>query len=100
MARRQKGKLHTSAVEERIAGDEKRVGPLAREGRKGRIDFAAGAGVDDLDLQAHGAGSRFHVSHSGSALAALAGLTSTRDTSGVGNQLAQELQPLCVQLCR
>jgi hypothetical protein len=32
---------------------------------EGGIDLAAGVGVDDLDLQSHGAGGRFHVSQHG-----------------------------------
>jgi superfamily I DNA/RNA helicase len=38
-----------------IAYDEEGLGPLARKSRKGRVDLAAGAGLEDLDLQRHGA---------------------------------------------
>ena len=41
--RRQLGQLDTPAGEERIGADEQGVGPLALNGRKGRIDLAAGA---------------------------------------------------------
>ena len=55
MARRERRKLDAPADEERIGGDEEGVGPVTHEGGKGRLDFAAGAGVEDLDLQSDGA---------------------------------------------
>ena len=77
--------------------DEEGIGPLAREGCEGRIDLAACAGVEDLDLQPDGARSRFARPSVISAIGTLAGLTSkaTRTTRA---QLAQESEPLCVQL--
>ena len=62
MVPRQQRQLDTPGVEEGIAADEERVGSLAHKSREGRIDLAAGAGADDLDLQSHGAGRQFHVS--------------------------------------
>ena len=44
----------------------------AHKSCEGRIDLTASAGVEHLDLQPHGAGSRCHVSQR-----SLAGLTST-----------------------
>ena len=64
--------------------DEKGVGPLAHKGCEGRIDLAAGAGVEDLDLQPDGASRRFHVSQRGLGIAALAGLTSTAMRAAAG----------------
>ena len=46
VARRQMDQLDTPAVQEGFAADEKGVGPLARKSREGRIDLAAGAGVE------------------------------------------------------
>jgi hypothetical protein len=57
--------LDTPAGEERVGTDEKSVGPLARERCKHSFDFLAGSGIEDLNLQPHGAGSRFQVSQRG-----------------------------------
>jgi hypothetical protein len=57
MARRERRKLDPSADEERIGRDEQGVGPVAHEGGEGRLDFAAGAGVEDLNLQSDSASS-------------------------------------------
>src|SRR5262249_48091838 len=65
MAPRQEDELDTPSVEECVVADEEGVGALARNSREGRIDLAAGTGVEDLDLQSHGAGRRFHVSPCG-----------------------------------
>jgi hypothetical protein len=43
--------LDTSAEEKTIAADEQRIGALARETSEGRINLAAGAGVEDLDCR-------------------------------------------------
>src|SRR5215831_12718083 len=45
--------VDTPAGEKGVGVDEKCVGPLAHKSCESRIDFAAGAGVDDLDLQPH-----------------------------------------------
>jgi len=42
-------------AEERIAGNKQGVGLLGHKSGQGRIDLAAGAGVEDLGLQADGA---------------------------------------------
>ena len=55
MARRERRKLDAPADEERVGGDEEGVGPVAHEGGEGRLDLAAGAGVEDLNLQSEGA---------------------------------------------
>src|SRR5262249_41976214 len=47
---RQSGKLHASAVEEKLGGDEQRFGTLARHRGESRIDLAAVARVEDLDF--------------------------------------------------
>jgi hypothetical protein len=65
MARGQGGELHPPAGEEAVAANEECVGPLACEGCESRIDLAAGADVEDLDLQTDRAGSRLHVAHRG-----------------------------------
>jgi hypothetical protein len=45
-----------------FTANEKAVGALARKCCEGRVDLTAGAGFEHLDLQPHGAGSRFRVS--------------------------------------
>jgi hypothetical protein len=55
IARRQVCKLYPPDGEIGVATDKKRLGPLARDRCKSRIDFAAGAGVEDLNLQPDGA---------------------------------------------
>ena len=54
MARRERRKLDAPAGEERVGCDEEGVGPVAHEGGEGCFDLAAGAGVEDLNLQSHG----------------------------------------------
>jgi len=56
------GKLKPPAAEKCILANEEGVGPLPHKSCEGRIDLAAGASVEGLDLQPHGAGSGFRVS--------------------------------------
>ena len=86
------------AVEKGVAGDEKGVRPLAHKRCEGRIDLAAGAGVEDLDLQPHGASSRFHVSQCALGIRGIGRIDEHGHASRCGHQLTQELQPLCHQL--
>ena len=55
------------------------------------------AGVEDLDLQPHGARSRFHVSQRDLGVS-IGRIDEHGHSSGCGHQLTQELQPLCRQL--
>src|SRR5262249_46460309 len=75
--------LNTPSCEIAIRTDEEGVGPFVHESCESRIDLAAGAGVKDLDLHPHGAGSRFDISQRGLGKGP-AGLTSavTRVTPG------------------
>ena len=84
MARRQMGQMDTPAGEKRAAADEQRVGPLARKSHEGCIDLAAGAGVEHLDLQPHGAGRHFHVPQRGLGNRHSAGLSSTATRVAAG----------------
>src|SRR5262249_35004186 len=65
MARCQENELDAPTAQESVAADEEGIGPLAHNACEGRIDLTAGAGTEDLDLQPHGTGSRFHLSQSG-----------------------------------
>src|SRR5262249_4109675 len=55
--------LDAPADEKGIAADQEGVGALAHKRCESRIDLSAGAGVENLDLQSHGASSRFRFSH-------------------------------------
>ncbi len=84
MARRQVGQLDTPSGEEGAGADEEGVGPLAHKRREGRIDLAAGAGVEDLicSPRARAAGSTsLNVV---SVIVGLAGLTSTATRVAAG----------------
>jgi hypothetical protein len=57
-----------------------------------------GAGVEDLDLQADGASSPFHVSQRSFGIGSIGRIDEHCHTSHAGHQLTQEFQPLCHQL--
>jgi hypothetical protein len=65
---------------------------------EGRVNLAAGAGVNDLDLQTDGASSRFHVSQCGFLSRSIGRIDEHGNTREAGYQLTQELQALCRQL--
>src|SRR5262249_61926177 len=90
VVRRQVDQLGTPAVKKDVDADEDRVGPLVRKSGEGRIDLAAGAGVEDLDLQSHCAGGRLHVSQRG--------LRSR--SKGRSEEHTSELQSLTNLVCR
>jgi|SRR5580700_9386417 hypothetical protein len=69
--RRQESYLDTPCGKEWAGADEEGVGPLAHNGREGRIDLPTGAGVEHLDLQPHGARSPFRVFHDGPGIRSL-----------------------------
>jgi hypothetical protein len=85
MARHQ---LNTPTAEKGIGADEERVRALARERCEGRIDLAAGAGADDLDLQPHGSGGRLHVFHRGLGAHRIGRIDKYGHTRCSGHQLA------------
>src|SRR5438046_9309172 len=62
VARRQCSKLDVPAVEECVAGDEEGVGTVTQERVEGRVDLAAGTGVENLSLQSDSACSIRHIS--------------------------------------
>src|SRR5262245_33965172 len=81
-----------------IDADEDGFGPLSHESGEGRIDLAAGAGVEDLDLKPHSAGGRLHLPQRGFRRRSIGRIDEHRDTSRSGYYLTQEFQPLCGQL--
>ena len=98
MARRHVGKLHAPSYKKCILADKESVGPLAPKNCEGRVDLAAGAGVENLDLQSHRASSRFHIPQRGLRIGRIRRIYEHGYTSHSGHHLSQELQPLCRQL--
>jgi hypothetical protein len=72
----------TAQGERLVGADIEGVRPIARKTCEDCIDLTTVAGVEDLDLQAHGAGGGFDASYCG--LAGLAGLTRTAIRVAVG----------------
>jgi hypothetical protein len=54
--------LDAPAREEHVASDVQGIGAVAHEGGEGRFDFATGAGLEDLNLQADCTGGVRYVS--------------------------------------
>ena len=98
MARREVNQLDTPAGDEGVRANEQGVGPLAHESCEGRFDLPAGAGLENLDLQSHGASSRFHVSQRGLCIRSIGRIDKHGNAGGSGHKLAQESEPLCGQL--
>src|SRR5438876_7007945 len=86
VTRRERRKLDAPAREEDITSDEQGVGAIAHEGGEGRLDLAAGAGVEDLNLQSHCTGGFRYVSYC--ALGSRVGrIDEHGDANGLGHQL-------------
>src|SRR5262249_202821 len=98
MPRRHVGKLQPPADEKYILADKEGVGPLSHKSRECVIDFTAGTGVEDLDLQSDGAGSRFQVSQRRLRIQNVGRIDEHGHTSRPGHQFTQEFQPLRRQL--
>src|SRR5262245_19485038 len=87
MMRRERHKLDAPASEEPVGGDEESVGPVEHEGAEGRLDLAAGAGLEDRNLQSEGARAASGISRSVPSIAeGLAGLTSTAIRTALGTR--------------
>ena len=98
IARRERSKLNTPADEERVGANEKCVGPVAHEGSEGRLDLAAGAGVEDLNLQSDGACRFRYLSQRGLGDGSIGRINQHGDTNRLGHQLVQQTQPLDLDL--
>jgi hypothetical protein len=94
MTRRQIDQLDAPGRQKGITGDEKSVGPLACERCKHHFDFLAGSGFEDLDLQPHGAGSRFHVSQRGVRFQNIRA-NEQANANRPRHQFTEDFQPLC-----
>ena len=93
MTRRQRDNWITPGEEERICGDEQRIGSLCEKGREGRVDVVLAADVEDMEPQPEYIRRGLQVSDLGF------GNRSVRvhehpDHHGLGNQLMQQLQLL------
>src|SRR5262245_15413349 len=62
------------------------------------MDLAAAADVKKLDLQPHGACSRFYVFHGGFCIRTTDRIDEHGHTTRCRYQLSQQLEPLCSQL--
>src|SRR5262245_1793534 len=79
--------LDTPCGEKGVGADEEGIRPLTLHTFESSTDLTAGVGVENLDLQTHGASSSFYLGRTGR-------INEHRDTHGLGQQLAQEFQPL------
>jgi hypothetical protein len=84
--------LDAPASEKRAGRDDESIG------LEGRIDLAACAGVKHLDLQPHGATSRFCVSRRNLGNPSSRRIDQHGNASRSGHQFTQEFQSLCRQL--
>jgi hypothetical protein len=82
--------LDAAAEEECVASDEEGVGALARNGGKSRIDLAARAGIEDVDLQPEGAGRFLSLPQCGLGGRSIGRIDEHGNTNGLGHQLMQE----------
>ena len=86
--------MDTPAEQKGAAADEKRVGPLAHKRCEGRIDLAAGVGVDTWIFSPMARVAASTSLNMPSVSVAFAGLNEHGNASSRGYQLTQEFQPL------
>src|SRR3954470_20896518 len=87
-----------SSGEEWITSNEERFCPPFDHRRKGGLYLSQVAGADDHDLLPDVACHRLDLSHFG--VGSLVGrIDKQRDARGLWNELAQQLQSLCSQVC-
>jgi hypothetical protein len=98
LARCERCELDMKTGKELISGYEEGVGRLALKTSKGSIDFPAGAGIEDLDLQSHGLGCRPHLSQRGLGAGGIGWIDQYRHPCCARHQLAQQLETLGRQL--
>jgi len=82
MARRPIGELQPPADEKCVLADEHGVGSLASKRREGGVNLATRAGVEDLELQSHGAAGRFHLAQGDLRVGSIGGIDEYGDTRG------------------
>jgi len=94
MARSKCRKLHAPADEEPVRGNEEGIGPVAHEGGEGRLNLAAGASVEHLNLQSDSAGSFRYFSQRGVGDRRVARIDQRGNPNGLRHELVQQPQPL------
>ena len=92
MACRQLGQLHAPGVQEGRLSYEDGVRSIALDSGKSRINFAAGAGVENLNLQSNSPGSRLYGSQCGLGIRHVGGIDQHGNALGPRHQLTQKLQ--------
>jgi len=81
---RKLGELDMAAGKVGSLPDEEGIVPLARDGFESGFDLPAGVGVEDLDLQSHGARSRWRVSFHGLGIRSTRRIDEDSDAGGSG----------------
>src|SRR3954469_15651009 len=85
MARRQRDQLHATGDKQRLGTDQKGISLLFQQCRKGHIDFAIRAGVDDFDLPPMAEAAACNSVTKGLVINGLSGLTSTAKRATPGS---------------
>jgi hypothetical protein len=78
--------LNAAVIEEPIAFDEEGVAPFARNSRKGGIDLAASAGIDNVDLQPEDARGVRHLFQCGLGGPSIGRIDQHGNASGIRHQ--------------
>src|SRR5262249_55399497 len=89
---RQFGELLAPGREECLGADHETICPQLDQGRKGRIEVALGAHLQDMKLEAECAGRGLHSSRDGLRKSRLGRVDEQSYGGGPGNQLVQQLQ--------
>jgi hypothetical protein len=95
VVRRKRDKLDASAGKEHVASDVQGIGAVVHEGGESRLDLAARAGVEDLNLQSHCTGGFRYVSYA-LGTSDIGRIDQHGNANGLGHQLVQpaSLRPL------
>ena len=85
--------MYAPADEEAVGSDEESIGRLAPNCCESRLDFAAGACVEDLNLQSDGASRFGQVAQRGLCGRSIRRIDQHSDTNGFGRKLMKKSQP-------
>src|SRR5262245_32587671 len=99
MVGRQRNELYVTAVEQRVGTYQQRINWLLGKPRKGRINIAAGGGLEDFDLLPGGQGRSLNVRDKG-LCGSEVGIDHHANAQGSRLQLMQQSKLLCPKLCR
>src|SRR6476660_799304 len=100
VACRQLSQLDPPVEQERCAADDEGVRSLTHKSSECSIEFKAVAGVENLDLQPHGASNCSDISQYRISAGSIRRIDEHGNTNSSGHQHTQEFQPLCRQLIR